>query len=65
MAQQDQSSGGSDGSGSGSNSATLASRSGEGAFSVGGGLKVSQWTWAALLIAAALLVFAWLSRKKK
>jgi hypothetical protein len=61
----DQSSGGSDGSGSGSNSATLASRSGEGDFTVGGGLKVSSWTAAALLGALALVVFGLLKRKRK
>lgn len=62
---QEQSSGGSDGSGSGSNSATLASRAGEGSFSIGGGLKVSPWAAAALLGGLALLLLGWMQKRKR
>lgn len=48
-------------SGSGSNAATLASRAGEGDFSVGGGLKFPGWFWPVAIVLAGLGLFLWLN----
>lgn len=61
----DEGSGSYDGSGSGSNAATLASRAGEGDFTVGGGLKVSPWTAAAILAGLAIVIVGLLRKKKR
>jgi hypothetical protein len=50
-------------SGSGSNAATLASRSGEGAFNVGGGLKLPPWLAPALILVLAVGAFLWIKNK--
>lgn len=66
MAEQSQGQGsGYDSSGSGSNAATLASRAGEGDFTVGGGLKVSSWTAGAILAALAIIAIGFLKKRKR
>jgi hypothetical protein len=47
-------------SASGSNAATVASRSGEGNFTVGGGLKVPEWFMPVAIILAAIAAYLWL-----
>lgn len=47
-------------SGSGSNSATVASRAGEGNFTVGGGLKLPAWFAPAAIVLAAIAAYYWL-----